>query len=105
VNSDGANHSAFEGLDDLGAAAGNDLSGCRSQDIDVSKGQDRIVIMHPDGMAAMPEIPQSLSSVHSFEQDTQYPGRNNRSGSGPAQAARRIQDAAAEALPAIQLSA
>jgi hypothetical protein len=56
VNSDGANHSGFEGLDDLGAAAGNDLSGCRSQDIDVSKGQDRIVIMHPDGMAVVPEF-------------------------------------------------
>jgi hypothetical protein len=28
---------------------------------------DRIVIMHPDGMAVVPEIPQSLSSVHSFE--------------------------------------
>jgi hypothetical protein len=23
---------------------------------------------HPDGMAAVPEIPQSLSTVHSFEQ-------------------------------------
>jgi hypothetical protein len=28
---------------------------------------DRIVIMHPDGMAVVPEIPQSLSTVHSFE--------------------------------------
>jgi hypothetical protein len=28
---------------------------------------DRIVIMHPDGMAVVPEIPQFLSSVHSFE--------------------------------------
>ena len=30
---------------------------------------DRIVIMHPDSMAVVPEIPQSLSTVHSFEQD------------------------------------
>ena len=29
---------------------------------------DRIVIMHPDGMAAVPEIPQSFSKVHSFAQ-------------------------------------
>ena len=29
---------------------------------------DRIVIMHPDSMAVVPEIPQSLSTVHSFEQ-------------------------------------
>ena len=29
---------------------------------------DRIVIMHPDSMAVMPEIPQSLSTVHSFAQ-------------------------------------
>jgi hypothetical protein len=28
---------------------------------------DRIVTMHPDGMAVMPEIPQFLSTVHSFE--------------------------------------
>jgi hypothetical protein len=26
-----------------------------------------MVIMRPDGMAVVPEIPQSLSSVHSFE--------------------------------------
>src|SRR5215469_11773503 len=29
---------------------------------------DRIVIMHPDGMAAVPEIPQSFWTVHSFAQ-------------------------------------
>jgi hypothetical protein len=29
---------------------------------------DRIAIMHPDGMAAVREIPQSLLRVHSFEQ-------------------------------------
>jgi hypothetical protein len=29
---------------------------------------DRIVIMHPDSMAVVPEIPQSLSTVHSFAQ-------------------------------------
>jgi hypothetical protein len=29
---------------------------------------DRIAIIHPDGMAVMPEIPRSLWTVHSFEQ-------------------------------------
>jgi hypothetical protein len=29
---------------------------------------NRIVIMHPNSMAVVPEIPQSLSTVHSFEQ-------------------------------------
>jgi hypothetical protein len=29
---------------------------------------DRIVIMHPDGMAVVPENPQSFLTVHSFEQ-------------------------------------
>jgi hypothetical protein len=36
---------------------------------------DRIVIMHPDSMAVVPEIPQSLSTVHSFEQ-RQVPTRH-----------------------------
>jgi hypothetical protein len=30
--------------------------------------------MHPDGMAAVPEIPQSLSTVHSFAQGQAEPG-------------------------------
>jgi hypothetical protein len=32
---------------------------------------DRIVIMHPDSMAVVPEIPQSLSTVHSLKQGEQ----------------------------------
>ena len=29
---------------------------------------DRIVLMHPDDVAVVPEIPQPFSTVHSFEQ-------------------------------------
>jgi hypothetical protein len=29
---------------------------------------DKIVIMHPDGMAVVPETPQSFSTVHNFQQ-------------------------------------
>jgi hypothetical protein len=38
----------------------------------------RIVITHPDGMVAVPEILQSLSTVHSFEQGRPASDRSSR---------------------------
>jgi hypothetical protein len=36
---------------------------------------DRIVTMHPDGMAVVPENPRSFSKVHSFEQGQVHRGQ------------------------------
>jgi hypothetical protein len=52
---------------------GDELKLQRGAAVDAEREQgnervDRIAIMHPDGMATVPEIPQSLPTVHSFAQ-------------------------------------
>jgi hypothetical protein len=48
------------------------LQRCAAADADESRetSVDGIVIMHPDGMAEVLEIPQCLSTVHSLRRDT-----------------------------------